>query len=284
MRKVGIIAKPRPEAKETLKDLLPWLRERGVEVVLDRATASLFEGTEEGIEKGTIPNLVDLIVVLGGDGTLLSVARLVGRREVPILGVNLGGLGFLTEVTLEELYPTLGAVLKGEFRVSRRMTLAVFLRRKGELIAEYRVLNDAVITKAALSRIIDLEVFINGEYVAAFRCDGLIASTPTGSTAYSLSAGGPIIYPSSHAIVLTPICPHMLTNRPLVLPDDVKAEVTLSSEHEDVHLTLDGQEGLPLRYLDVVELKRSERTIALVKSPKKSYFEILRTKLKWAER
>jgi len=284
MRKVGIIAKPRLEAKETLKDLLPWLREREVEVVLDQATASLFEGTEEGIEKGAIPNLVDLIVVLGGDGTLLSVARLVGRREVPILGVNLGGLGFLTEVTLEELYPTLGAVLKGEFRVSRRITLAVFLHRKGELIAEYRVLNDAVITKAALSRIIDLEVFINGEYVAAFRCDGLIASTPTGSTAYSLSAGGPIIYPSSRAIVLTPICPHMLTNRPLVLPDDVKAEVTLSSEHEDVYLTLDGQEGLPLRYLDVVELKRSERTIALVKSPKKNYFEILRTKLKWAER
>ena len=284
MKKIGIIAKPRSEAKETLKDLLPWLRERVVEVVLDQAAASLFEGTEEGVEKEAIPNLVDLIIVLGGDGTLLSVARLVGRREVPILGVNLGGLGFLTEVTLEELYPTLGAVLKGEFRVSRRMTLAVFLHRKGELIAEYRVLNDAVITKAALSRIIDLEVFINGEYVAAFRCDGLIASTPTGSTAYSLSAGGPIIYPSSRAIVLTPICPHMLTNRPLVLPDDVKAEVTLSSEHEDVYLTLDGQEGLPLRYLDVVELKRSERTIALVKSPKKNYFEILRTKLKWAER
>lgn len=283
MKRIGIIAKPRSEAQVVLQELLPWLRKLGKEVVLDRDTADL-AGEAEGIEKAAIPASADLLIVLGGDGTLLSVARLVGSREVPILGVNLGGLGFLTEVTLEELYPTLQAVLEGDFKVSRRITLLASVRREGERIAEYTVFNDAVINKAALARIVNLETYVDGEYVATFRADGLIISTPTGSTAYSLSAGGPIVYPSLDVLILTPICPHMLTNRPLVIPGDVTVEVLLASGQEDVYLTLDGQEGLPLRHRDVVEVQRSGRIITLIKSPKKNYYELLRSKLKWGER
>lgn len=283
MKRIGIIAKPRPEAQAILQELLPWLRRRGKEVILDRDTAAL-AGLAEGIEKAAIPASADLLMVLGGDGTLLSVARFVGSREVPILGVNLGGLGFLTEVTLAELYPTLQVVLEGDFKVSRRITLLAAVRREGERIAEHTVFNDAVINKAALARIVNLETYVDGEYVATFRADGLILSTPTGSTAYSLSAGGPIVYPSLDVLILTPICPHMLTNRPLVLPGDVTVEVFLASGQEDVYLTLDGQEGLPLRHRDVVEVKRSGRIITLIKSPKKTYYELLRSKLKWGER
>lgn len=282
MKKIGIIAKPKPEAEVILRELIPWLRERGVGAILDQETGASIG--EVGIGKAEVIASADLLIVLGGDGTLLSVARLVGAREVPIMGVNLGALGFLTEIALEELYPTLSAALSGDLRVSRRLTLQAAVRREGKRVSEYTVLNDAVINKAALARIISLETYVEGDYVTTFRCDGLIISTPTGSTAYSLSAGGPIVHPSLHAVVLTPICPHMLANRPLVIPDDVTAEVVLASEKEDVFLTLDGQEGFPLHHQDVVEVKRAERTIPLVRSPKRNYFELLRTKLKWGER
>lgn len=282
MKKIGVIAKPKPVAEVILRELIPWLRERSVEVVLDQETGALIG--EEGVGKDEVIAVTDLLIVLGGDGTLLSVARLVGTREVPIMGVNLGALGFLTEVALDELYDTLTLALMGDLRVSRRLTLQAAVRREGRRISEYTVLNDAVINKAALARIISLETYIEGDYVTTFRCDGLIISTPTGSTAYSLSAGGPIVHPSLRAIVLTPICPHMLANRPLVIPDDVTVEVILASEKEDVYLTLDGQEGFPLQHRDVVEVKRAKRVIALVRSPKRNYFELLRTKLKWGER
>lgn len=283
--RVGIVAKPhRPEAREVVQQLVTWLKEKGREVVLDQETAGLIGSEELGVVKTDVPRRADLLVVLGGDGTLLSVARSVESEEVPILGVNLGGLGFLTEITLDELYAVLGSVLDGKYRGSRRMLLQVTVWRKGEPIAEYVVLNDAVITKGALARIVDLEVFADREYVTAYRADGLIVCTPTGSTAYGLSAGGPILSPSMRAIILVPICPHTLTNRPLVLPEDVRVQVVLGSQNEDVYLTLDGQVGFPLQYRDKVEVHRADREITLIVSPKKSYYEILRSKLKWGER
>lgn len=273
-----------PEAHEVLGQLVSWLKAKDRQVILDRETASLVGTEETGVTKADVPKAAELVVVLGGDGTLLSVARSVESGEVPILGVNLGGLGFLTEITLDELYPVLSEVLGGKYRASRRMLLKVVVRRGGEPIAEEIVLNDAVMTKAALARIVDLEVFVEQEYVTSYRADGLIISTPTGSTAYCLSAGGPILFPTMHALILVPICSHTLTNRPLVLPEQVKVHVVLNSENEDVYLTLDGQVGFPLQYRDQVEVCRADREITLIVSPKKNFYEILRSKLRWGER
>jgi NAD+ kinase len=225
-----------------------------------------------------------MIIVLGGYGTLLSVARLVGDRDVPILGVNLGGLGFLTEITLEELHRVVERVVQGDFITNERVVLNASVIRRGERMAEFIVLNDAVINKGALARIIDLETTINQDYVTTFKSDGLIISTPTGSTAYNLSAGGPIVYPSLHCIILTPICPHTLTNRPIVIPDDVVIRATLKAKQQEVILTLDGQQGFTLEFEDVVEVKKAEGRILLIKSPYRHYFEVLREKLKWGER
>ena len=208
----------------------------------------------------------------------------MGSRQVPILGVNLGGLGFLSEVTLPELFPALEAVLKEEYAVSRRRMLAAEVRRANAGVGAYEALNDFVITKSAPSRIVELETFVNGEYVTTYRADGLIVASPTGSTAYCLSAGGPILYPTLPATVVIPICPHTLTNRPLVLPDSAKIEVVQQSPGEDVHLTVDGQVDLALQHRDSVVVRRSAHVITLVKSPKLNYFELLRTKLRWGER
>ena len=285
MQRIGIAAKPnKPEAEPILRELVGWLRGRGCEVLLDQAAATICPVVGPGLPRAEVVAGADLAIVLGGDGTLISIARMMGRREVPILGVNLGGLGFLTEITLHELYPTLETVLRGEFAVSRRLTMTARILRGGQVVGSYEALNDVVVTKTAPSRIVDLEAYVNGEYVATFRADGLIVSTPTGSTAYCLSAGGPIIYPSLPALVVIPICPHTLTNRPLVLPDSVEVQIMPAAEGEDVHLTVDGQVGVGLRHRDVVSLQRSDRTITLVKSPKLNYFELLRTKLKWGER
>ncbi|HEY7675846.1 MAG TPA: NAD(+)/NADH kinase, partial [Candidatus Methylomirabilis sp.] len=203
MQRIGIAAKPRkPEAEPILRALVAWLRDHGREVLLDQEAAEICPEGGPGLPRSEVAATADLVIVLGGDGTLLSVARLIGPREVPILGVNLGGLGFLTEVTLDELYPTLEAVLRDQFSLSRRLTLTVRVLRAGERVASFEALNDAVINKTALSRIVDLETHVNGEYVATFRADGLILSTPTGSTAYCLAAGGPIIYPTLPALVI----------------------------------------------------------------------------------
>ncbi len=225
-----------------------------------------------------------MIFVLGGDGTLLSVARQVWNKNIPILGVNLGGLGFLTEITLDELYPVLEKVVCDEFEIDEREVLSVKVIRRGNQIAEFVVLNDAVVNKGALARIIDLETTINGEYLSTFRSDGLIISTPTGSTAYNLSAGGPIVFPSLHTIIITPICPHTLTIRPIIIPDDVKIRTLLKSKDEEVTLTLDGQQGFALEFEDVVEVEKAQGRILLIKSPYRHYFELLREKLKWGER
>lgn len=283
MKKIGIICKAgRPEPPEILKELLPWLRKKGFETFLDSETAAILD--MEGHPRSQIPSLVDVIVVLGGDGTMLSVARLVCEKGIPILGVNLGGLGFITEVQRAELYEAMDKILSGECSFEERIMLTAHIHRHGERIAEYTVLNDVVINKGALARIIDLETYINKAYVTTFKADGLIVSTPTGSTAYSLSAGGPILYPTLNSIVLTPICPHTLTNRPIVLPDDVLIEIALKSPSEDVFLTLDGQVGFSLRQNDIVEVKKSPYKTKLLIPYERDYFQILRTKLKWGER
>ncbi len=283
MKRIGVILKiGKAEAIELAKELLPWLRGKGLEVFVDEESADILN--MKGYRRPDIPGLVDLIIVLGGDGTLLSVARLVGDKGVPILGVNLGGLGFITEVTASELYEAIDKVIEDGCIQEKRLMLSAFIHRHGEKIAEYNVLNDVVINKGALARIIDLDTYINKQYVTTFKADGLIVSTPTGSTAYSLSAGGPILYPTLNCFVLTPICPHTLTNRPIVLPEDFSIEVRLKSPNEDVFLTLDGQVGFSLRQGDVVEVKKAEFATSLLMPCERDYFNILRTKLKWGER
>lgn len=284
MNSIGIIAKPHhSEAKRVLEKLVPWLVEKGKKVVMDVDTASLL-GESSAFLKNQVPTQTDMIVVLGGDGTFLSVARLVEGRDVPLLGVNLGGLGFLTEVTQEEVLESLGEIFEGRYGLSERMMLKAHVHRQGERIAEYRALNDVVINKSALARIITLEMHVNGIYVNTFAADGLIISTPTGSTAYNLAAGGPILFPTLGALIVNPICPHTLTNRPLVLPEEVKIELILKSENEDVLLTLDGQVGFALRCEDVVEVRKAAEAVKLIEPPWRNYFQVLRTKLKWGER
>lgn len=284
MKSIGIISKPHhAEAKRVLEELVPWLAERGKAVVMDVDTASLV-GETTGVEKDRLPEQVEMIIVLGGDGTFLSVARLTEGRDVPLLGVNLGGLGFLTEVTQEQIFETLGEIFEGNYGVGERLLLQAHVHRDDERIAEYRALNDVVINKGALARIISLETYVNGVYVNTFAADGIIISTPTGSTAYNLAAGGPILSPELGALIINPICPHTLTNRPLVLPEDVTVEVVLKAEGEDVLLTLDGQVGFALRYDDVVEVRKAPETVKLIEPPRRNYFQVLRTKLRWGER
>jgi NAD+ kinase len=285
VRRVGIALKPnKPESGPVVQDVIGWLRQRGREVLLDPEAAAVCPAGGPGQPRADVAAQADLVVVLGGDGTILSISRLMGPRQVPILGVNLGGLGFLTEVTLPELFPTLEAVLKDEYAVSRRRMLAAQVRRADAGVGDYEALNDVVMTGTAPSRIVELETFVNGEYVATYRADGLIVASPTGSTAYCLSAGGPILYPTLPALVLIPICPHTLTNRPLVLPDSARVEVVQRSPGEDVHLTVDGQVDVALQHRDSVVVRRSAHVVTLVKSPKLNYFELLRTKLRWGER
>ncbi len=283
MKKIGIISKTgHPEPLRLLKDLLPWLRARHCAVYLDNEAARSLN--VEGHPRTEIPAVVEGVIVLGGDGTMLSVARLVGERGLPILGVNIGGLGFLTAVHRDDVYEVLEKVMGGECPVEERMMLTACVLRHSENIAEYLVVNDVVVNKGALARIIDLETYIDGNYVATFKADGLIVSTPTGSTAYALSAGGPIVYPTVNSIIVAPICPHTLTNRPIVLPDDIRVDIMLKSINEDVFLTVDGQVGFSLRKGDTVRVKKSSVTAKFFIPCKRDYFEILRTKLKWGER
>src|SRR3989338_2876345 len=286
MKKIGIIAKPhREKAPDVVRELVRWLAEKKIETFLDEDTASLLGGFNGNVfKKNKIPDMVDLLLVLGGDGTFLSVGRLIGGKDTPILGINLGGLGFLTEVKLDDIYPVLGAVLKGDYITDKRLMLSTHVHRQGDRIGEYSVLNDVVITKGALSRMITLKTYVDSRYLTTYRADGLIISTPTGSTAYSLAAGGPIIYPDLNVIALSPICPHSLSNRTIVIPDASKVEVILESENEDVLLTFDGQVGFALRAKDVVEIRKAEKGITLIHPKERNYYETLRTKLRWGER
>ena len=263
---IVIFTKPSEEVSSVSGPLIDWFRGKNVEASVDQEAA----------------RKADLAVVVGGDGTLLAAARLLGDKQVPILAINYGGLGFLTEVTLEEMYPALEQVLAGHFATEERMMMDVAVSRAKKSLATYRALNDIVINRGILSRMIALEARVDGHEVARFRSDGLIVATPTGSTAYNLSAGGPIIFPTMHAMVLTPICSHTLTNRPIVLPPDVQIEITLqSSQEEEVHVTVDGQVGLKLQPGDLLTIVKSAVVVRLVSPTDKNYFDVLRGKLKW---
>ena len=279
IRKVALIHKlGEPEAARLGEELSDWLRRRDLEVLLPELKIEPCGPTSSLDEEAAC----DLVVVLGGDGTLLSVARAVQGRA-PILGVNMGTLGFLTEINRGELYPSLVEVLAGRYSLEERSLLEVDLRRAAGSVARYRVFNDAVVTKSALARIIRLVVRIDGHFVAVYRADGLILSTPTGSTAYNLSAGGPIVHPSLPVVVITPICPHTLSQRPLVVPHDCEIEVTLDTAQEEVYLTLDGQEGGTLSHRDAIRVRPAADRVRLVQVSRRTFYDALRSKLRWGE-
>jgi len=284
MKRIGIIGKVQhPSLMETIKALISWLNDRNLEAVIDNETASII-GETSTYNRSDVPDKSDMIIVLGGDGTLISVARLAEDKKIPILGVNFGNLGFLTAITLDELFPTLEKVIKGDYKTVERMMIDIKIIREGKEVGYYSALNDIVINRGALARIVELEIKVDGMYVSAYRADGMIISTPTGSTAYCLGAGGPIVYPSLDALVLAPICPHNLTNRPIVIPDDVVIEINLATKNEDVLATVDGQIGFSLSYRDSIIITKSSNTTSLIQSPQKNYYQILREKLKWGER
>ncbi|RLF56852.1 MAG: NAD(+) kinase, partial [Thermoplasmata archaeon] len=257
------------------------LREKGIEVFTEEMEQKeSLNGCCE--ESPIIPKTVDWLVVLGGDGTLLGAARRIGRYGVPILGVNLGGLGFLTGIPLDRLYPAIEMMIEDGLEVESLVMIEAQVLREGEEVCRFQVLNDVVINKGTLARIIDLDVSINDEFLTTFRADGLIISTPTGSTAYNLSAGGPILYPTMEAFILTPICPFTLSNRPIIIPDTARIQLNMRKESEEpVILTFDGQVGFALHYGDRVFLYKSDEKIRLLRPPDHSYFRVLRTKLMW---
>jgi len=277
---VGIICKHgKAEALKASVELTGWLNARGINVLLDEYAAK--ELGVKGTRDRELAERSDIVVVLGGDGTLLSVARLVGERGTPIVGVNLGTLGFITTVPLNQLYVTMETVLSSQYKVQERMVLNAKVKRGDKLVGEYNVLNDIVINKRELARIIEVEAYVDGKYLSLFKADGLIISTPTGSTGYSLSAGGPVVHPSLSSIGVTPICPHTLTNRPLIVPDDAFLEAIVRSSEQSVLITIDGQVGAALEYGDVIEARKAEHKMYTVMSPDEDYYHMLRTKLKW---
>ncbi len=281
---VGIISKPAVEAAhEVVPKLLAWLDEHGLRVRYDEITAA-YVGRQDGLPRAEVPEDCDLIIVLGGDGTLLSAARAIGSREIPLFPVNLGGLGFLTAITIDEIYPELMRAFRSEHRIGKRKLLHAEVRRGEEVVACYEALNDVVLTKADIARMIDLDTYVDEQFVCAYKADGLIVSTPTGSTAYSLSAGGPIIFPSVPAICLTPICPHMLTNRPVIVPETSVVRTHCRGEDKSVFLTIDGQIGEPLKKDDCVICRSSRHSLHLIRPPRMMFFDVLREKLKWGER
>ena len=279
---VGVVVKPNhAEAWQTACELSEWLEKRGVKLVGEPyAHAGKPDAAACDIPPADRFD-AELIIVLGGDGTMISTARMIGDRQVLVLGINYGSLGYLTEFRIEEMFPALEAILGGEYEVDSRVMLRAGHFRNEELLDAGRVLNDVVINKAALARIIEIEVSLDGHFVNSFRADGLIVSTPTGSTAYNLSAGGPIVFPSMNAIVLTPICPFTLTNRPIVIPDSAEIELKLIQENEGVVLTLDGQIGYTMKTGDRVVIRKSRTTFNIVQPPNRNYFDVLRNKLKW---
>jgi len=281
VKTIGIITKPNSErATELVPKLLDWLRPRDVRVRCDRETANYVTGLS-GLPRKEVPDGTELVILLGGDGTLLSAARAIAGREIPLLAVNLGSMGFLTAITVDELFPELEAALRGEHRIGRRRYLLCELRRGDQVISRYEALNDVVIDKVEIARMIDIDASVDDQVMCSYRADGLIVSTPTGSTAYSLSAGGPIILPSVASLGITPICPHTLTNRPVIVPET--SVITLISRAKDdaAYLTIDGQVGEPLKRGDVVVCRSSQHALLLVRPPQLKFFDVLRQKLKW---
>lgn len=283
--KVGITSKPKKaEVKAIVPPLLDWLRNRNLEVFMDKETGDNLGDSRPCLTRDEIASVADLIVVLGGDGTLLATARTIQQRSVPILAVNLGGLGFLTDVTLEELYPTLENVLAGKFKTDQRVRIEAKVLRHEKVISSFLALNDAVLNKGAIARVLDFDMWVDGRFMSTYKSDGLIIATPTGSTAYSLAAGGPVIVPSVNAFIVTPICAHTLTNRPIVLEDTVTINVAMKDHQESVYLTLDGQMAVALRSHDHVQVRKAPFLVELVQPAGRTYFEVLRKKLKWGER
>ena len=286
-KRIGIVLKPhQPDALKTICELTVWLSQRGISISggpeLEREQIEHETGcTVESVPTEKLAAEADLILVLGGDGTMIAAARMMGETEVPVLGVNYGGLGYLAEFRIEELYAALDSILAGNYRLDKRVMLDVDLVRGDQSVTKNRVLNDVVINKSALARIIEIETSLNKQFVNSFRADGLIVSTPTGSTAYNLSAGGPVIFPSMNVVVITPICPFTLSNRPIVVPDDATIELCLKTDNEDVALTLDGQVGFPLKVEDRVVIHKSKTTFNLVQPANRNYFDVLRDKLRW---
>jgi NAD+ kinase len=284
IKTIGIVGKRRIEiVVRTAEELVGWLRVRDVECLVEEDLAAV-SSVLPTCPRGEMPDRIDLLVVLGGDGTLLSAARLLDGSPVPLLGVNAGGLGFLTEVTIDELFPVLEQLLQGEVVIKPRKMLEALVLRDESLMNRHQVLNDVVVTKGALARIVDLETYIDEAYLTTFKADGLIISSPTGSTAYNLSAGGPLVDPDLGSIILTPICPHTLTNRPIILPEDVTIRISLGAVKDEVFLTFDGQVGYQAEAGDQLEVRTAGNPLYLVRSPHRSFFQVLRSKLHWGER
>ena len=287
IKRIGIVLKPhQPDALKTICNLVAWLAERDITIVggpeIEREQIEHETGCAvPQVESEKLAAEVDLMLVLGGDGTMIATARMIGDQEVPVLGVNYGGLGYLAEFRIEELYTALESILSDNYRLDRRVMLAVELISGSEPRKASRVLNDVVINKSALARIIEIEAHFNHQFVNSFRADGLIVSTPTGSTAYNLSAGGPVVFPSMNAMVITPICPFTLSNRPLVVPDDAEIELLLKTDNEEVALTLDGQVGFEMKFGDRVVIRKSRTTFNLIQPSNRNYFDVLRDKLRW---
>ncbi|HET7841261.1 MAG TPA: NAD(+)/NADH kinase [Terriglobia bacterium] len=285
VKRIGIVSKPRKaEVRDVVLPLLDWLRAHSIEAYIDKETGSILEDHTRCLTRNDMPSQVDLVVVLGGDGTLLAAARALNRKPVPLLAVNLGGLGFLTAITREELFSTLEGVLEGNYRSEKRVQIEGELIRADEVISSFLALNDVVVNKGAISRILDFELRADGKLISNYKSDGLIVATPTGSTAYSLAAGGPIVAPSVAAFVITPICAHTLTNRPVVLPDSATIELVVKAQREAAYLTVDGQMGITAHSEDIVRMKKAASVVEIIQPQKRDYFAILREKLKWGER
>jgi NAD+ kinase len=278
---IGVVVGPqKPEANAAVANLVKWCEQQKILVSSSPEIAAQFSCQSFQLQQDQLTEPLDLLVVMGGDGTMLGASRLIGDLKIPVLGINFGYLGYLTEFT-NDLFVALEGLQSGALQVESRMMLEVSVERDGKIIASHRALNEAVVNQGALARMIELECFVNGDFVNNFRADGMIVSTPTGSTAYSLSAGGPIVFPSMDAIVLTPICPHTLSNRPVIIPGDLSVSLTFKKANDVVMLTIDGQRGVTLEANDKVIMQRSDATFDLVRPVQRNYFEVLRTKLKW---
>jgi NAD+ kinase len=280
----AIISRPaRPEVARTVPELLRWLQAHGYQVIVDPETAKYSSGQEEVLRSQMSSRHLDLVVVLGGDGTLLSAVRDTAATDAPLLGVNLGSLGFLTDVPLASLFTMLDQIAQGRADVEQRSLMQCDLMRGGEILGSYKAFNDVVVNKTALARLNNYDLFVDKAFVSSYRADGMIVATPTGSTAYSLSAGGPVVMPTVNAFVITPVAPHSLTHRPLVVPDSAVIEILLRSDEEVAYLSLDGQPGFDLKDGDRVRCRRSEHKVSLFRTDA-DFFHVLRTKLKWGER
>nr|CRH05435.1 Putative inorganic polyphosphate/ATP-NAD kinase. (ppnK) [Candidatus Magnetococcus massalia] len=288
MNSIGLITKRSdPTAVRATKELTEWLRKQGCRVTVTPEAAEDAEISEEMATRRSSENLAegqDMVIVLGGDGTFIGAARDVMRWRVPVLGVNMGRLGFLTEIPYEEMYTYLTGFFSGRYEVEERMMLTAYVKRKNGEVLSHHALNDVVAHKGHLARMMEFQVSIDGQHVYTSRADGLIVSTPTGSTGYSLSAGGPILHPRLDTFLLMPICPHTLTNRPIAIPGDSQVEFRLTQEEPDRLLTLDGQLGVPLLDGDSILIRRSDHTLRVLHSPERNYYDVLRDKLRWAER